>query len=91
MSELVVWMLKRIQRQRENNRNWYTRKAATPKATDKKRQRRDWMRRYRAKIRKELADIRKWDARAFIARENAKKEQRKVARQIKADKKKGIY
>ena len=91
MSELVVWMLKRIQRQRENNRNWYTRKATTPKATHKKRQRREWMRRYRAKIKRELDAIMRWDSASYFAREKAKKEKRKVAKQVKADKKKGIY
>ena len=91
MSELVAWLLKRIHRQRENNRNGDPRKAATPKATDKKRQRREWMRRYRAKVKRELDAIMRWDSASYFAREKAKKEKRKVAKQVKADKKKGIY
>lgn len=91
MSELVVWMLKRIQRQRENNRSWYTRKTNVPKAADKRKQRREWMRRYRAKVKKELDAIMRWDSASYFAREKANKEKRKVAKQVKADKKKGIY
>lgn len=91
MSKLVLWMVERIKKQREANANWYAQQPTAKTQAAKRRQRREWMRRYRAKIRKQIDDIMKWDSNAFFAREKAKKDKRKVAKQVKEDKKKGIY
>lgn len=91
MSKLVDWMFDRIEKQRKTNSNWYAKKTIKASPTAKKRQRRQWMRTYRAKIRKELDDIMSWDAASFIAREKANKDKRRVTKLVKADKKKGIY
>jgi len=91
MSKLVLWMVERIKNQRQTNNNWYAGKPKSSSTRHKRRQKRDWMRTYRTKIKKELDDIMSWDCNGFIAREKAKGDKRKVARQVKADKKKGIY
>lgn len=91
MSKLVEWMMDRIGNQRKTNNKWYAGKPKPVTNLHKRRLKREWMRTYRTKIRKELDEIKAWDCNGFIAREKAKQDQRKLARQIKADKKKGIY
>ncbi len=91
MSKLVLWMVERIRNQRQTNSSWYAGKPRPVTNRHKRRQKRDWMRTYRTKIKKELDDIMSWDCNRFIAREKSKKEKRKLAKQLKVDKKKGIY
>jgi hypothetical protein len=93
LADAISWAMDLIARTRlskgRSNAKSEPRKAAATESK-KRKARKLTMRRYRAKLRKEKADLKKWNPMPGIRARQRDEDKRKFERQIRADRRKGI-
>jgi hypothetical protein len=93
LADAIAWAMELIARTRlSKGRNNAKRKPVRAKPTESKRRaaRKMTMRRYRAKLRKGKAALRKWNPMPGIRARQRDEDRRKFERQIRAERRKGI-